>query len=123
MRLIYLAHPVSPLDGETVESNLASAERWLVGLSARNPDAVFLAPWIQALRLGIGDDSDPVSRELGLQGCEAVAAACDEIVLCGPRVSRGMARERSACGGRAWRLQDHAETLDVLALDFLHEAG
>lgn len=115
MRLIYLAHPVSPRDGETVESNLASAERWLVELSARNPDAVFLAPWIQALRLGIGDDSDPASRERGIQGCEAIAAACDEIVLCGPRISAGMARERSACGGRAWRLQDAAVTLDPTA--------
>lgn len=96
MDLIYLAHPVAPVGDETVASNLDSAERWLVALQRANPGVAFVAPWIQELRLGIGDDSSPEDRARGIARCRAAAARCDGIALCGPRISRGMLAETIA---------------------------
>lgn len=39
------------------------------------------------------DDADPVQREAGLHMGHRVLEACDELWLCGSRISTGMARE------------------------------
>lgn len=103
MSLIYLAHPVAPLPGstETLETNLADAEWWLTALQRANPDVAIIAPWIQELRLCIGDDSDPESRRRGLARCRIAASRCDEIILCGQRISRGMLQELEAYRSRS----------------------
>lgn len=91
MDLIYLAHPVRPPPGstETVESNLRDAEWWLTHLQRANPGVAIIAPWILELRLGIGDEAVPEDRVRGLARCREAAAACDAILLCGPRISSG----------------------------------
>lgn len=93
MKLLYLAHPVAPRDGETIESNLASAESWLSSLQAANPDAAIICPWLTWIRVCHDDDNDILARERGLLRCERAARPCDGILLCGPRISLGMRRE------------------------------
>lgn len=103
MDLIYLAHPVAPLPGstETVKGNLDDAEWWLTALQRANEDVAIIAPWIPEIRLGISVDSDPESRRRGLARCRAAAARCHEIILCGPRISRGMLHELEAYRSRS----------------------
>ena len=59
-QLIYVAHPVSPAEGETVEENLADAKAWVRRLTLRYPEHVFIAPWITGVEMF--DDSDPGLR-------------------------------------------------------------
>lgn len=92
MDLIYIAHPVRPIEGstETIESNLADAEWYLVHLQRANPDVAFEMGWALELRLGIGDDNDPLSRAAGLARCvSGKAARCTGIAICGPRIGSG----------------------------------
>ena len=98
MRLVYVAHPVAPADGETVEGNAEQAERWLVALTEANPGIALIAPWTTMVRRRPGDDADPAARALSLATCAEVASRCDEIALCGPRISRGMLEELRAVG-------------------------
>lgn len=51
-----------------------------------------IAPYV--LMDGILDDSDPEERERGIRLDLAQLAECDEIWLCGERVSEGMEGER-----------------------------
>lgn len=90
-KIFYVAAPVS---GD-VQGNLERALRWLKWLRDRDPSTTYIAPWVAALLSG-EDDNDPQARERGLVDCETVAARCDGIVLCGGRISSGMARERRA---------------------------
>jgi hypothetical protein len=89
--IAYVAHPVS---GD-VTANLARALRWLAWLTRTEPNTTFIAPWIAAIMSG-EDDSDPVVRARGLAHDVIVVKRCDAIVLCGGRVSQGMAMERDA---------------------------
>lgn len=90
-RVIYMAHPVA---GD-VAANLARALRWLSWISAQNPDDAVIAPWIANIMSG-DDDNDPAARARGLAHDVAVVKRCDRLVLCGGRVSQGMAIERDA---------------------------
>lgn len=101
MDLIYLAHPLraSPGSTETVESNLRDAEWWLTNLQRANPSVAIIAPWILELRLGIGDEAVPEDRVRGLARCREAAAACDAILLCGPRIGSGSLGETIAHAG------------------------
>lgn len=76
-----------------IEENLAGAMKWLSWLRRSFPETAFIAPWIADIQSG-ADDSDPAARERGLVDCCAVVERCDGIVLVGPRISTGMARER-----------------------------
>ena len=109
----YLAHPVAPSDLQRqgywcldadigsdtvtracVDDNLASARRWLRWL-VWNVDWAICAPWmpyVQAL-----NDATSEHRRRGLRDDCMMAARCDAIVLCGGRVSSGMALEIDAC--------------------------
>jgi hypothetical protein len=90
--VLYVAHPISPGDGETIGENLQRAMRWFAWLRAAFPQDTFIAPWIATVMSLHGDDS-PDLREAGLRDDCAVVERCDGIVLCGPRVSSGMQRE------------------------------
>jgi hypothetical protein len=111
-RVWYLAHPVAPMQSEideicghgagvvaladaaryVVTRNLDNAKAWLSWIRDSFPAVTFIAPWIVAIESG-EDDSDPQKRERGLRDDERVVARCDGVVLCGGRVSSGMARE------------------------------
>lgn len=87
----YVAHPVA---GD-VSANLARALRWLAWLSKECPDVAVVAPWIANIMSG-EDDNDPVVRARGLAHDVTVVKRCDCLILCGGRVSSGMAMERDA---------------------------
>ena len=90
-KVIYVAHPVA---GD-VTANLARALRWLHWLSSQNPDDAVIAPWIANIMSG-EDDNDPAARARGLAHDVTVVKRCDCLILCGGRVSQGMAIERDA---------------------------
>lgn len=79
--------------GWAVRRNLDRAQRWLSWLRRSFPETTFIAPWISSILAGV-DEHDPNQREQGLIDDCAVVERCDGIVLCGPRISSGMARER-----------------------------
>lgn len=115
----YVAHPVS---GD-VTANLARALRWLHWLSSGAPTTAFIAPWIAGLMSG-DDDSDPAVRARAIDHCATVVKRCDCIILCGGRVSAGMAIERDAmivAGGKVVDLthlgEEPPELVQPLAID------
>lgn len=84
-----MAHP---LRGD-VAGNLQRARRWLKWLTdSREESMAFTAPWI--LEAELWDDSKPEERAAGLERCKAQVERCDEMWLCGGRVSDGMEVER-----------------------------
>lgn len=109
--VVYLAHPVAPSlanlealwqwDNVTderrsemaVERNLASARVWLRWLVEHTDWAVSMPwmPYVETL-----NDATSSHRHRGLRDDCLMAARCDAIILCGGRVSSGMAMERDA---------------------------
>lgn len=77
-------------------ANVHNAKRWLSWLIRRYPTIAFIAPWIATFEADYvaaaedGDDDD-VPRMVDV---EAAIARCDGMVLCGGRISGGMARGR-----------------------------
>lgn len=113
--VIYVAHPLAPTPEQVAAEadhpepatsalmrNLNRAMRWLSWLRRAFPETTFVAPWIAAVLSG-DDDSDPRQREAGLVDADVVIPRLDGVVLCGGRVSSGMARERGKAR-RAWDL-------------------
>jgi len=92
--LLYLAHPVS---GDPV-GNSAKAERWVRWCIDAFEEHDITAPWITYVR--VLDDDNQAHRFRGLSMSLAAAARCDGIILCGGRVTNGMAMERDAIVGR-----------------------
>lgn len=114
--VLYVAHPLSPLSTDVdyqlatfghlisdpckvdgahrlaIDANLARAKRWLTWLRRTFPAITFIAPWITAIESD-ADDSDEAQRSAGLRDDCRVVNRCDGIVLCGGRVSSGMATE------------------------------
>lgn len=117
MDLIYLAHPVRPRPDcdETVESNLASAEWWLLHLQRANPEAAFIAPWLQSLRLGVDDDRKPLLRRQGLNRARAGVKACAAIAVCGTHIGAGSLEETCALreGGVIHRFRSRNQRLTL----------
>jgi hypothetical protein len=129
--VLYVGHPVAPtaeeiaavkaLHGQgdrdtttplrcrqALEVNLQRAMQWLSWLRRSFPETTFIAPWIADIQSG-ADDTDPAARERGIVDCCAVVERCDGIVLVGPRISIGMARERDhglMCAARNSHLLD-----------------
>jgi hypothetical protein len=95
-QVIYFAHPVGAPTLHEYEVNLYLAVRWLDWCTRDNPDAAFVASWLSYLLASIHHDHLPEDRARGMADNLAVAARCDGIVLCGGRVSPGMAAERDA---------------------------
>jgi hypothetical protein len=97
---------VSPVENETIESNLASTRRYLRALHRAGIAAA--APWYPEVL--IYDDSAPEEREAGLQRDCAVAKLFPMIITVGSRLSSGMKREVDAVesvGGRWINLCGH----------------
>lgn len=96
--LVYMAHPVRPVAGETIEGNLLQAAEWLRWLHRYFGDAwTVIAPWLGDLYGASHLEADDVQRSAALLRCKDVAARCDMLILCGPRRSDGMIREVAAC--------------------------
>ena len=91
MRVYYFAHAVSPIDGETLSGNIASAMELYRAIQRANPESLILAPWLLELVTGVGDDAVPEDRKRGLARCLATCAIRDlsGIIFAGPRISTG----------------------------------
>lgn len=106
-KLIYMAHPL----GGDVGNNLVLANELLWDMRATYEFTHnIIAPWMSEANQF--DDSDPEQRERGLAKCIDIIACCDELWLCGPRVSAGMQLER-----------DFADAHGVTVLDLTDGEG
>jgi hypothetical protein len=92
MKLVYIAHPLS---GD-IAANLARAKRWLRWVLDLELPIAPIAPWIDIVEAWnqTGEHEDAYLRWRGLEMDLAVVERCDEIWLCGGRVSTGMELER-----------------------------
>ncbi len=86
MRVIYLAHAVS---GD-IQRNLLKAEAWQKWIGLNFPVAI-QSSWITECR--IWDDAIAEQREAGMARNFAILERCDELWLCGDRVTSGMELE------------------------------
>jgi hypothetical protein len=92
--LIYMAHPVRPIDGETLAGNIERAEAWLVWCQRNFPAWVVIAPWLAELRAyGLDEEGEREQRAAGMARQLEVVRRCDGVVLVGGRVSPGMREE------------------------------
>jgi hypothetical protein len=87
----YLAHPLTALTREGIEENRARAKKWAAWLWRQGFSVE--CSWIVCT----GElEETAANRKLGLKSdCEQVRR-CDVMVLCGPRISRGMLIEAGA---------------------------
>lgn len=95
--LWYMAHPVAPYDGVTIEENLRRAKCYLRALNRAGEYVI--APWIGLVESLDDDDQD--DKLHGFQVDLECLRRCDGIVLCGPKVSDGMRlelQEAKECG-------------------------
>jgi hypothetical protein len=91
MIAVYLAHQLSAPTREGMDENREKAAHWAAWLWKRGFSVE--CSWIVCTSML---EETPENRELGLRAdCELVRR-CDVMVLCGPRVSRGMLREAGA---------------------------
>jgi hypothetical protein len=82
-----------------VLANLSRAKRWLKWLQDEHADDAVIAPYLTWCELY--DDADAEQRARGLRRSLLAMTRCDELVLCGGRMSAGMQREKgSAITGR-----------------------
>lgn len=101
--VVYVAHPLS---GD-IERNVASAKLWV--RAAIDAGYAPLAPYLTLID---GILIEPDDRDIGLEIDFAVVARCDELWLCGDRISAGMSLERDAArqaGVRVVRLFSRAD--------------
>jgi hypothetical protein len=84
-QLVYLAHPLS---GDW-EANIADARLW--AKAAFEAGFWPMAPYLMTE----GILHEPEDREIGMEFDKALLAYCDQLWLCGPRVSSGMADEKA----------------------------
>ncbi len=80
--------------GEIVEFNLRRAMRWWQWFHLGIREAVWLMPWY--VNVFANGEGDPHLIALGLRDDCAVVARCNALMLCGSRVSSGMAKEATA---------------------------
>ena len=85
MKLVYIA---SPYAGD-VQANTEAAKGYC--RAALEEGVVPIAPHL--LYPQFLEDSDPAERNLGLRAGLELLARCDELWVCGPEISPGMARE------------------------------
>lgn len=113
-RVIYVAHCLRPNEDDLADlhplryypepdgrekialcRNVKRAKVWRDWLRSTFAEVTFVAPWIGDVAMG-DDDSDPAQRERGMRDNCALITKLDGVVLCGPRISAGMAAERDA---------------------------
>lgn len=74
--------------------NLRRAMRWWRWFEGSLTDAVFTVPWY--VNVSANGEADPVKIERGLRDDCAIVQRCDAIMMCGSRISSGMAKEAAA---------------------------
>lgn len=111
MRLAYLCHPVSGKDMIETDANLHRAKLWLRWATLAHPSVAVIAPYIPMCE--VMDDSDQAMRERGIATDLAVIDRCDEIWLCGGRVSRGMKLELAHAQDRGLFIRDFTDLGEV----------
>ncbi len=112
--LVYIA---SPLSGD-VEQNLEFARK--ACRYAIEQDVAPFAPHL--LYTQMLDDSSPAERQLGVEMGNQMLALCDELWLCGDRLSAGMADEKALAEQLGIPVhQINAE--DILEVDFSATKG
>lgn len=94
MKFVYLACPLSPIEGETVEGNIKRAKQIYRALCLEFPGVVFLTQWIVSVE--VFEDT----QEFRAKGMERnfaiiklIAAVGGELWFGGPRISNGMRDE------------------------------
>lgn len=97
--LVYLAHPVS---GD-VSRNIYGASLWF-RWAALTGVAIPVAPYITACFAL--DDDDPTERLAGMAVSSRVVRLCDELWLCGERISEGMQQESELAKARGTPVVD-----------------
>lgn len=105
-RLIYVAHPLGSNPLQRFR-NLDRAEAWRRWVGSFDGLAA-IAPWIEMARQCSED-----MRDRGLQLDRAVVGVCDEVWLCGERVSPGMAMEAG------WAFASDTPVWDLTHLGYL----
>lgn len=107
--LVYIA---SPLSGD-VEQNLEFARK--ACRFAIEREVTPFAPHL--LYTQMLDDSSPADRQLGIDMGNQMLELCDELWLCGDRISEGMANEKELAEQLGISIhQINAE--DILEVDF-----
>lgn len=107
MIITYLAAPLSPEGDETIASNIARAKTFYAELSDKMRHRVFVADWILHCEVFAGTkDDDHELRSLGMLRNFKQIDTCHEIMLVGPRMSRGMAAERDYAEKRGLAVHD-----------------
>jgi hypothetical protein len=99
---VYIAHPLNADTRAGIEQNRLNATLWVEWAARQN--VAPMAMWI--VLTGAGWENSPEDRELGLKIDEAQVALCDEIWLCGGRVSSGMQRELDKARAAGKRVVD-----------------
>lgn len=110
-KMVYIA---SPYAGE-VERNVRFAKA--ACLFAMRQDCTPVA--VHLLYPQLLDDSDPAQREAGVRMGLRVLEACDELWLCGDRISRGMSAELTAAKrlGIPVRQIPESEITEVISME------
>lgn len=99
MRVVYIAHALG--QGEDREKNRAAAARWVAWAASQGFAPV--ATWITLA--GEWDESSK-NRERGIAIDSVLVERCDEVWLCGGRITPGMQHEA-----------DHARLRHILVRD------
>jgi hypothetical protein len=95
MNFVYLAAPLSPIEGETVEGNIERAMAQYQFLCLEYPGIVFLCQWL--LNVQVFEDT-PEHRAAGMKRNKAIIQELlpeigGQLWLMGPRISSGMSDE------------------------------
>lgn len=90
--VVYLAHPVT---GDP-RGNAMRAVAWIKWLTVKDPDVIYVAPWVAEVLAFAEDAVDPAFYDRVLTDDEDVVLRLDGLLMVGGRVSSGMARERTA---------------------------
>ncbi len=113
-KLVYIA---SPLSGDTAH-NLAFARQACRYAIAQ--DAIPFAPHL--LYTQMLDDRNPAERQLGIDMGNQMLGLCEELWLCGDRISPGMEGERELA--EEWNIPVHRiSTEEILSVDFSPTKG
>lgn len=113
--VVYLAHPVGAPTVDGIHANLARARRWYWWLRQQTDWSISISWMAEVLACLEAGAVETEERVRGLANCTAQVERCDAIVLCGGRVSAGMAIERDhaiANGVRVIDLTNRGEEPD-----------
>ena len=111
-KLCYIAHPLGQAGDR--ERNRRSAGSIMATLQQEHPDRVFVASWITLAEYW---SETPALREMGLKADLALIEHCEEIWLCGSRISPGMQLELDHAIRCGLHVVDKTYTMDRETVD------